>query len=206
MNATSQTASHQNLERIYFQTEAQAGEYDVPPAFARPGSPIVGYPEWPAGEPTPGTTCTGTCPDGPDCDCEHEIVFRWASGELYSGGPPQDIRLLYAGGHCHAPDCKSLNLYRNDTGMLELICAQEPKYGKGNFVDDRFDEAGYALIPPCLWSDDPKEGLSPSVWLPRGTPLVSIKRDRNTNVGHLGEMASWQMRGVGSDPSQEILI
>lgn len=206
VDAASERASHQNLHRIYFQTEAQAGEYDVPPAFARPGLPIVGYPEWPEGEPTPGTKCTGSCPDGPDCDCEHEIVFRWASGEVYSGGPPRDIRLFYAGGHCHSPDCKSLNLYRNYTGELELICAQEPQYGKGNFADNRFDEAGYATIPPCLWSDDPKEGLSPSVWLPRGTPMVSIKRTRNTRAGHYGDMASWQMRGVTSDPSPEFLI
>ena len=26
--------------------------------------------------------------------------------------------------------------------------------------------------------------------------LVSIKRNNNTHMGHFGEMASWQMRGV----------
>ena len=39
-------ASHANLNRIYFQTEASAGEYDIPPAFYTPGQPkIAGYPE-----------------------------------------------------------------------------------------------------------------------------------------------------------------
>lgn len=206
VDPTSQKPSHQNLERIYYQTEAQAGEYDVPPAFARPGETIVGYPEWPAGVPTPGTTCTGTCPDGPDCDCEHEIVLRFKSGETYAGGPPADQRVFYVSGHCHAPECRSLNLYRNDTGELELICAQEPQYGKGDFVHDRFDEAGYVAIPPCLFSDDSSEGLSPSIWLPKGTPMVSIKRTGNTHAGHFGEMGSQQWRGVSYPPSQDLLI
>ena len=39
-------------------------------------------------------------------------------------------------------------------------------------------------------------GLDPSFLLPHNTPLVSIKKNTNTHVGHFGEMASWQMRGV----------
>ena len=46
----------------------------------------------------------------------------------------------------------------------------------------------------CLWGDD--KGLEPSILLPPNTELVSIKRNTNTHVGHYGEMASWQMRGV----------
>ena len=42
-------------------------------------------------------------------------------------------------------------------------------------------------LPPCLWGED--EGLQPSVLLPPGTELVSIKKNRNTNMGHYGEMA-----------------
>jgi hypothetical protein len=179
--------SHYNLDRIYYQTEANAGEYDVPPAFNRKDIPIAGYENWPLDKPTPGTTCTGSCPDGPDCECEHTITFRWTLSNL---------RLLYAGGHCHAPSCLSLELYINRTGTLELLCQQIPRYGAGNVHDDKFDEAGYLTLPPCLWSDDPSEGLQPSVWLPQGTPVVSIKKNRNTKQGHFGEMASWQMRGV----------
>merc|ERR1712194_343169 len=135
--------------------------------------------------PTPGTTCTGTCPNGPDCDCEHEIRFHWTVS---------NVRLIYAGGHCHAPSCKSMKLYRNDTGTLELICAQLPVLGSGNVTHDKFDEADYIGIPPCLWGED--KGLESSVLLPANTPLVSIKKNRNTHSGHYGEMASWQMRGT----------
>lgn len=173
--------SHYDLTRIYYQTEAFAGEYDVPPAFFKPGAPTLGYSQWPAGKMTPGTSCTGTCPDGPDCDCIHTIHYHWTVPQM---------RLIYAGGHCHAPSCVDMTLYRNDTG--EIICAQIPKYGNG--TGDKFSEPNFLELPPCLWGPD--EGLNPSVLLPNNTPLLSIKRNRNTFGGHFGEMASWQMRGV----------
>lgn len=178
--------THYNLDRIYQQTEANAGEYDIPPAFALDNLPVVGYEDWPKDQPTPGTTCTGTCPDGDDCECVHTIHYKWVES------PNRPMRLIYAGGHCHAPACISLELFRNDTG--ELLCAQIPRYGEGNVHEDKYDEAGYIAIPPCLWGDD--HGLEPSVLLPAGTPLYSVKKNRNTKVGHFGEMASWQMRGV----------
>jgi len=192
--------SHANLDRIYYQTEANAGEYDVPPAFARADLPVFGYNDYPLGVPTPGTTCKGSCPDGPDCECEHQIMYRWTLS---------NIRLIYAGAHCHAPSCISITLYINTTGTLEPLCSQIGQYGKGNFPADKFDEKNYLTIPPCLWSDDPAEGLQPTVWLPKDTPVVSIKKNRNTHMGHFGEMASWQMRGVSfQSPSgpQSLLI
>ena len=106
------------------------------------------------------------------------------------------MRLMYAGGHCHAPSCIGISLYKNDTGTPELLCHQRPIYGSGNIDADKYDEAGYLALPPCLWSKDPKEGLEPPVWLGPNTPLVSVKKNRNTHLGHYGEMASWQMRGV----------
>ena len=57
-----------------------------------------------------------------------------------------------------------------------------------------YDEEGYLALPPCLWGEEP--GLHPSILLPPNTPLVSIKKNRNTHQGHFGEMASWQMRGI----------
>ncbi|XP_045181704.2 uncharacterized protein LOC123540595 [Mercenaria mercenaria] len=184
--ANGEQVSHYDLPRIYYQTEAWAGEYDIPPAFALPGKPIIGYPNWPEKTPSPGTTCTGTCPDGDDCECVHTITFKWTVS---------NIRLIYAGGHCHAPACISMELYRNDTGHeMELLCRQVPVYGKGNVTHDKFDETGYIALPPCLWGND--KGLNPSVLLPPNTPMVSIKHNRNTNMGHFGEMASWQMRGT----------
>ena len=182
-------ASHINLDRIYMQTENAAGEYDIPPAFALPGLPVVGYPTWPVNIPTPGTTCTGECPNGPDCDCVHTLMYKWSWVD--------NITLIYAGGHCHAPACVSLTLYRNDTGVPEVICAAYPVYGRGNVRHDKFDEAGYIAIPPCLWGDE--VGLLSPPYLPANTPLVSVAINRNgggylTN-GHFGQMASWQMRG-----------
>jgi len=72
-----------------------------------------------------------------------------------------------------------------------------PTYGNGtgaNSISGMYDEAGYLSLPPCLWGDEP--GLEPTILLPKNTELVSIKKNRNTRVGHFGEMASWQMRGV----------
>jgi hypothetical protein len=190
-------ASHRNLQRVYQQTEADAGEYDIPPAFAKPGFPVPGYPGWPANKPTPGTTCTGTCPDGPDCECFHEIHFKWNVGTEQEAHVPLNttdnaMYLIYAGGHCHAPSCLGIELYRNDTG--EKLCSQEPIYGKGDVLHNKWDEADYVTLPPCLWGHD--EGLAKPVRLPIGTPLLSIKRNKNTHFGHFGEMASWQMRAV----------
>ena len=111
----------------------------------------------------------------------------------YHWAHPEDMRLIYAGGHCHAPSCLSIELFRNDTG--ELLCRQLPYYGGGDVAKDKFDEAGYVVLPPCLWGPE-EEGLQASFVVPKGTPLHSIKKNRNTNMGHYGEMASWQMRGT----------
>jgi len=37
------------------------------------------------------------------------------------------INLTFAGPHCHAPACISMELYNADTG--KLICRSEPIYG-----------------------------------------------------------------------------
>ena len=50
-------------------------------------------------------------------------------------------------------------------------------------------------MPPCLWSENDK-GLKGGLWIPANTPMFSIKKNLNTDMGHFGEMASWQMRGV----------
>jgi hypothetical protein len=184
-------ASHLDLPRIYFQTEANAGEYDIPPAFHLDDSDkIVGYPEvapYPAL--TPGSSCTGNCPHGDDCECVHTIMYNHTVSNM---------RLIYAGGHCHAPACLGIWLYRNDPGHeMELLCHQAPIYGNGtgtNSVAGMYDEKGYLSLPPCLWSTNGDPGLHPSILLPR-TELVSVKKNRNTHEGHFGEMASWQMRG-----------
>ena len=184
-------ASHVDLPRIYFQTEANAGEYDIPPAFYVKGEPAInGYPDvGPYPQLSPGSECTGNCPHGDDCSCTHTITYNHTVSNM---------RLIYAGGHCHAPACIGIWLYRNDPGHeMELLCHQAPIYGEGHGENSKagmYDEEGYLALPPCLWGDEP--GLHPSVLLPEDTPLVSIKKNRNTYSGHNGEMASWQMRGI----------
>lgn len=167
-------ASHQNLVRFYYTTEAWAGEYDV-------------------------VKCD---PDTPPHECIQEISARWKVRDMVDCafeaqadcqqriGQGAGINLIYAGGHCHAPSCLSLELYNLDTG--NLICRQEPVSGSGSGAT--FDELDYIAIPPCLWGSE-EDGLVPPALLSWDTNLLSIKRNNNTYT-HYGEMASWQMRGV----------
>ena len=151
---------HKNLERFYFQTEAWAGEYDIP-----------------------------QCKEG--TPCEHVITAHFTPSMMsnVAHGNSTGMQLLYAGGHCHAPSCISMELYNADSG--ELLCRQVPVTGSNTTI---FNELGYIAIPPCLWGE-PKDGLEPPVFLRWNQNLTSIKINNNTN-GHYGEMASWQTRGV----------
>ena len=42
------------------------------------------------------------------------------------------INLIYAGGHCHAPTCISMELFNADTGMM--LCRQDPVAGQSDQV------------------------------------------------------------------------
>ena len=156
---------HESLVRLYFQTEAYAGEYDVPKCLE------------------------GTPPE----DCIHSITARWKARDMVSKsdiGNSTGTKLIYAGPHCHAATCISMELYNGDTG--QLICHADGDLGQGrNNVS--FDEKGYIRINPCLFGNDP--GLLEPPYLSWDTNLVSVKRNNNT-YAHYGEMASWQMRGV----------
>jgi hypothetical protein len=94
------------------------------------------------------------------------------------------------------PFCTRADLICRATlnGTDTMLCHQLPLYGTGDVVNDKYDESGYLALPPCLWGKD--EGLIPGIWLPANTPVWSIKQNVNTHMGHFGEMASWQMRGV----------
>jgi len=162
-------ASHFNLYRFYYQTEAWSSEYDII-----------------------------KCPAGtPSSECVSEITARFTVRDMVncdSNDPDCDkkftgIQLIYAGGHCHAPSCISLELYNADNG--ELLCIQTPIFGTGSSA--KFDEKDYLAIPPCLWGN--QDGLVPPVYLSLDTNLLSVKKNNNT-YGHYGEMASWQMRGI----------
>ena len=47
------------------------------------------------------------------------------------------VHLIYAGGHCHAPSCVSMELFNADTG--KLLCRHDPVYGESDEV--------YQMIP-----------------------------------------------------------
>lgn len=156
---------HESLVRLYFQTEAYSGEYDIP-----------------------------KCPEGtPTEECIHMITARWQANNMISDdnrGNSSGVKLIYAGPHCHAPACISMELYNEDTG--ELLCGVDGSFGQGR-KNRTFDEKGYIKLNPCIWGYD--DGLLEPPYLSWDTNLTSIKRNNNTNA-HYGEMASWQMRGV----------
>jgi hypothetical protein len=110
-------ASHANLVRFYWQTESFAGEYDVPRGADSLGhdrgattySEAEGYvytiaSEWPAADSVYG------------CDpTRQKCVPDGTNG----------FELVYAGGHCHAPNCISLELTIKETGDPLVVAAQE---------------------------------------------------------------------------------
>jgi len=184
---TTAAASHTGLTRLYWQTEALAGEYDVPEGSSSGLSPPAMVKE-------------------PDGSYVHTIVSYFTVRQMvWTCNPDTDpnhcekpgtqgIALVVAAGHCHAPACISLELYNNDTQPPTLICRQLPVYGTGDVVHDRFDEAGYLQLPPCVWGEA-SEGLLPRPQLKYPTMLMSVKKN-NATYYHYGEMASWQMRGI----------
>ena len=113
----------------------------------------------------------------------------YPSGTVCSLSHSKGVRLAYAGPHCHAPSCISMELYNADTGVL--LCRVQGDFGQGR-ENVTFDEKGYIKLNPCVWGYD--EGLLEPPYLSWDTNLMSIKKNNNTNA-HYGEMASWQMRG-----------
>ncbi|CAJ1924746.1 unnamed protein product [Cylindrotheca closterium] len=174
----SESPSHQQLIRLYWQTEAHAGEYDI--VQCREGTP--------SSECIQTITSRWTVRDMTrDCPI-HDA--SWCTGKGSTDSSKTDgVKLIYAGPHCHAPHCLSMELYNADTG--QLLCHMEPIHGSGEGL---YDEHGYLAIPPCLWGDT-SEGLDEPQLLSLDTTLMSIKRN-NSTLPHTGEMASWQMRGI----------
>ena len=173
-----ESPSHQQLIRLYWQTEAHAGEYDIVQC----------------GEGTPASECIQILTSRwkvrdmiRDCPI-HDASWCTGRGSTDSS-KTEGVKLIYAGPHCHAPTCLSMELYNADTG--ELLCHMEPVHGSGSGL---YDEHGFLSIPPCLWGDA-SGGLVEPQLLSLDTTLLSIKRN-NSTLPHTGEMASWQMRGI----------
>jgi len=195
---SSSVASHENLLRLYWQTESFAGEYDVPPG---------------ASDASPGTSWVddggGGAAEGGSGHFEYTISSTFSVRDMvYECDPALDqggcafgfegLELAYAGGHCHAPSCISIELVNLDDGAT--LCRQTPVWGAGEVLRDPFDELGYATLPPCLWGkagdgDADDAALPPRPFLPFNATLRTVCR-QNSTVGHYGQMASWQMRGL----------
>eukprot|EP00978_Attheya_sp_CCMP212_P008412 scaffold19815_cov58-Attheya_sp.AAC.3 len=173
---SSESPSHQNLIRLGWATDA--GEYDI--IQCQDG--------------VPPSQCVQVLTSRSKVrdivhDCKiHDASYctgKGSANETKTAG----VKLIYAGPHCHAPTCLSMDLYNADTGRL--ICHVEPIHGQSHKV---YDEQGFIQIPPCLWGDA-AEGLVEPELLSLDTTLLSIKRNNNT-LPHTGDMALWQMRGV----------
>ncbi len=171
--------SHQNLVRLYHQTEARAGEYDIKQCPRE----------------TPPSQCVQVITSRwkvvdmlTDCSIRNDASWCTGSGST-DPKKTKGVQLIYAAPHCHAPSCIAMELYNADTG--QLICRVEPTFGQS---DEVYHERGFLALPPCIWGHE-SEGLLPPPYLSLDTTLLSIK-ENNSTLGHTGEMASWQMRGV----------
>lgn len=171
-------SSQVNTFRVWWSTEATNNEYDVPKSNAN---------------------CLD--PSTPEKQCEHVIRSKFRGVDVFGGSgcmssDPNScgnvtrinedggkFQLMYAGPHCHAPACKSMELWNEDTG--ELLCnVSAVYYGAARCVLE---------LPPCLWGSE-GEGLKAPPVLHLDSNLTIVKRTNNTN-GHWGTMALWQMRG-----------
>ena len=136
--ATRTPASHQGMVRLYHQTEDAASEYDIPQCDRN-------------------TTALA--------DCVHQITAHWQVKDMLSpqrtapilgataAEPGKNnsmlagLKIMFAGGHCHAPACLSIELYNADTG--HLLCRQLPAYGTTDHLTpaDPYDENGCDSTP-----------------------------------------------------------
>lgn len=178
-----------NAFRLWWSTEATNNEYDVPKSPADCLDPLT-----------------------PEAACTHTLVSKFTGRDMLVGssacmvsGDPAACgnatriarvdggfyQLIYAAGHCHAPACKSLELW--DLDRKELLCRNVAVFGKG--VQAHYDEEAYLIaIPPCVWGSA-AEGLRPPPRIHLSSNLSTVKRANSTN-GHWGVMGLWQMRGT----------
>ena len=128
---------HKSLIRLYFQTEAYSGEYDVPKC-------INNY------------ECIHTITS--------RWKTRDMINKNYITNSTDGVELIYAAPHCHAPSCISMELYNTDTGFL--ICRVVGQNGKGTntkFDEKNYlrldpclwgNQDGLYKPPKLLWNDN----------------------------------------------------
>ena len=164
-------SSHTNLVRFLWMTESFANEYDIPKcAHGTPANHCVHTitSQWKVRE------MLRDCPTSTDAG-------SWCTGiDSTNSTLTKGIELIYAGPHCHAPSCLSMELYNADTGRL--LCSMNPVRGTNS--SESFNEDGFVALPPCLWGEE--GGLPPPELLGLDTTLLSIKRNSNI-MAHTGE-------------------
>lgn len=178
----STAASHEEVVRIWMDTERFAGEYDIVQCLP------------------------GTAPS----QCIFELTGKWQIADMMqdcsmhggAGFPctgigstdpskTAGVQLIHIAPHCHAPTCISMELYHADTGLL--LCHADAVLGQGS--GESYDEKDYMTLPPCLFGDPDSEGLPAPILLPLDAKLLAVTRHNNT-YAHTGQMTHWQMRGV----------
>lgn len=181
---TYNASRHRSLMRLYWQTEAWVGEYDIEQCAA--GTPVEQCVSTMTSHFTFADTMNGlNSPINPPAHCDSKTDPWCADKSLVTAN---GVSLIYAAAHCHSGGgCISLDLINDDTG--ELICRNTAVMGTSEQV---YDEKGYIQLPPCLWGG---EGLPSPPVLHLSTRLTSIVRMNNT-YEHLGHMSMWQMRAV----------
>ena len=187
------SASHHDLPRLYWQTESFAGEYDVPRGdLGMPGT------DWDEDNQMYTYTITSTFAAADilyDCPSDPPTCGHSAEGDGIGG-----LELVYAGPHCHAPSCLFMELWDDDSGAL--LCRVEPIWGGGRTHLDKFDEKGYAAIPPCLWGSGDAEEDDGAFVLPKRPYLAFNTTLRSVAVQNspraLRPNGHWQMRGFFS--------
>lgn len=129
------------------------------------------------------------CAKQPDGNWVHTITGTFTGGGF----------LAAAHFHCHAPTCLSIAMYRCPKGTDvcnattgKLLCREDPVYGAGKIDNNRFDEDGFILQPPCLWGSSEFGLEDPPDTNPSKYVLGSVKTS-NATYGHHGEMALQQM-------------
>ena len=111
------------------------------------------------------------------CDSTDQRTSPGCSGQK---GNTTSLRIIYAGGHGHAPSRINLALYNRDTGAL--CCRQAPLLGTTPSVTLR--QRGYIAILLRLWSRDARCGLLAPPFLSYDTNRTSI--ERNNTFAHVG--------------------
>ena len=180
----SDPAATKNVFFMFREVEFNHGEYDIPQCI--PG--------------TDPRECVHTLISNFQVkdtisDCKGDRS-KWMCAPSYPSFPQsQEIDLIHVSGHCHAPSCLSMELINADTG--QSICLVTPIYGNGG--DEVMNENGYVVgLPPCVWSNDPNDGLEKPLRLALDTNLTAIKKSNSTYF-HYGVMSHFQMRGAWAE-------